>query len=499
MSDDAELIRGLQKMMGVDGPAFDEAALKGAVARYEREYDRYLKLCARVAEICRDLVDSSVIRAQVTSRAKTPKSFEAKLRRIVAGKKKPLTDIDSVFVHVRDLSAVRVATYEARHEPLVVEKICQRFVTDAGATPVAEAKDYQNDPSRRDNFYRATHIEVCLPPNDLVGTYANVARVPCEIQVCSMMAHVWNEIEHDLAYKPYSGSLSTFERDQLKHLGMMVRTADGIISQLLVETDRRLAADQAKDTPFADVFDFVSGVRTLFPGVNFGQHATALFEVLRPLRLSTIEAIRRQIDVREPYVDGAKARCDELRQRHAVFALELDPDSSDLLFVALLPSIAKFVARSAGSTDPGIARLQLLARAFVDPDGTATVLDIAARAQLETAPPVVRGGAAGSAPRDSSLTPDAVQRKILSAYLSGVKQCHKALLQRDRTARGTVRLSFGVDEAGHTVDPVVTGFDASFRQCMAARMQQWRFDIPRDASGQPTRASFEISLQVVPE
>ena len=126
--------------------------------------------------------------AQVTSRAKTPKSFDGKLRRIVAGNKKPLTDLDSVFVHVRDLAAVRIATYEARHEAQVVDLVCKRFHTEGGATPVAEAKDYQNDPGKRDNFYPATHVEACLPPADLVGTYANVARVPCEIQVCSMMA-----------------------------------------------------------------------------------------------------------------------------------------------------------------------------------------------------------------------------------------------------------------------------------------------------------------------
>ena len=48
------------------------------------------------------------------------------------------------------------------------------------------------------NFYRATHVEVFLPPSDVVGTYANVADVPCEIQICSMMAHVWNEVDTTL-------------------------------------------------------------------------------------------------------------------------------------------------------------------------------------------------------------------------------------------------------------------------------------------------------------
>ena len=46
-----------------------------AVARYQREYDRYLKLCARVAEICRnEIIEGNAIRAQVTFRAKSPKN-----------------------------------------------------------------------------------------------------------------------------------------------------------------------------------------------------------------------------------------------------------------------------------------------------------------------------------------------------------------------------------------------------------------------------------------
>ena len=337
--------------------------IRGAVARYEREYDRYLKLCARVAEICRDIVDANAIRAQVTSRAKTPKSLEGKLRRVVVSKRKPLTDVDSVFVHVRDLSAVRIATYETRHEAQAVDLVCKRFHSEAGGTPVAEAKDYQNDPSRRDNFYRATHVEVCLRPDDLVGTYSNVARVPCEIQVCSMMAHVWNEIEHDLGYKPFSGALSQFERDQLRHLGMMVRAADDTISHLLAATDQRLSAET---TPFADVYDFVARLRPWFPGVDFGRHAGPLFEILRPLRLLTPDAIRRQIDLSDPLSDHAKARLEQLAEGGFFFSsfLDLHANSSDLLLVALLPKMAGIFVRDS-SQDPGIVRIREMAQDYI--------------------------------------------------------------------------------------------------------------------------------------
>lgn len=53
-----------------------------AVARYERERDRYLKLAVRVAEICQSvIVEGDAVRAQVTSRTKTPQSFRGKLER----------------------------------------------------------------------------------------------------------------------------------------------------------------------------------------------------------------------------------------------------------------------------------------------------------------------------------------------------------------------------------------------------------------------------------
>jgi ppGpp synthetase/RelA/SpoT-type nucleotidyltranferase len=171
--------------------------IQGAVARYHREYDRYLKLCVRVAEICRlEIVEGNAIRAQVTSRAKSPKSLEGKLRRFAANNKKEFPDIDSVFAQIRDLAAVRVATYEQKHERQIAEELCKRFLGENGQKPTHEVKDKHAENSSL--FYRATHCEMFLSVSDLIGIYANVSGVPCEVQVCSMMAHVWNEIEHDL-------------------------------------------------------------------------------------------------------------------------------------------------------------------------------------------------------------------------------------------------------------------------------------------------------------
>jgi ppGpp synthetase/RelA/SpoT-type nucleotidyltranferase len=337
-----------------------------AVQRYHREYDRYLKLAARVAEICRsEVVEGNAIRAQVTSRAKTPKSFEGKLRRFAASGKKVMPDVDSVFDQIRDLAAVRIATYEQRHEEHVTQLVCKRFVDANGQKPVHELKDKNRE--NPFNFYRASHIEVFLAPSDGVGTYTNVMDVPCEIQVCSMMAHVWNEVEHDLGYKPAAGTLSDQERNFLVMLGHSVRGGDGTIASLFAETERR---QREQGGAFADVFDFVARMRGSFPGVDFGRHAGALFESLQPIRLVNPDSIKRVVDAGESLTEAGRAAVEAYSQRlraRGELRFELDPDSSDLLLVLLLPKVGRHLPSSlAAAPSEGVVRVRWFAERFLE-------------------------------------------------------------------------------------------------------------------------------------
>ena len=343
--------------------------IKKAVQRYQREYDRYLKLAARAADICRtEIVEGNAIRAQVTSRAKSPKSLEGKLRRFAATGKKVMPDVDSVFDQIRDLAAVRVATYEQRHEGQIVSLICDRFLDHKATTPTSERKDKnREDPG---NFYRASHIEVFLKPTDLVGTYINVADVPCEVQVCSMMAHVWNEVEHDLGYKPATGALSDSERRFLTMLGNSVRMGDDTIQSLFAETERR---QREHGGSFTDVYDFVARLRGWFPGVEFGRHAGALFEALVPIRLVSPEGIQKQLDLREPMVTQGREALAAFKERlPAGPRFVPDDNSSDLLLVLLLPKIAHFIVRGEATTD---SRVRWFAENFLaarNSEGAAT-------------------------------------------------------------------------------------------------------------------------------
>ena len=49
------------------------------------------------------------------------------------------------------------------------------------------------------------------------------------------------------------------------------------------------------------------------------------------------------------------------------------------------------------------------------------------------------------------------------------------------------------------MSPKATGFDPDLDHCIETLMGSWRFDIPKDSDGEPTDASFEIGLQLVPE
>lgn len=340
--------------------------IKKAVQRYHREYDRYLKLCARVAEICRiEVVEGNAIRAQVTARAKSPKSFEGKLRRFAASGKKDMVNVDAVFEQIRDLAAVRIATYEQRHEEQVVRFVAGRFSDGSGQRPGHERKDKNRETP--DNFYRATHIEVFLTSADIVGTYSNVADVPCEVQVCSMMAHVWNEVEHDLGYKPAAGVLSDQERNFLVTLGNSVRAGDGTIASLFAETERR---QREQGGAFADVYDFVARLRGWFPGIDFGRNAGALFEALQPIRLVTPDGIRKVLDIPEPMTDLGRAAAQLFSGRltaRSETRFTLDPSSSDLLLVLLLPKIGRHLVASSPESGPdAVARVRWLAEQFLE-------------------------------------------------------------------------------------------------------------------------------------
>ncbi len=99
---------------------------------------------------------------------------------------------------------------------------------------------------------------------------------------------------------------------------------------------------------------------------------------------------------------------------------------------------------------------------------------------------------------DTTLDPEAVARRIRGQYLQGIKNCHQRVLKADPSAGGRVNIRFTVGPTGNVTDSSVKGFDPTVDQCILGLTKRWRFGAPKDDSGKPTSATFQIPLLLKP-
>lgn len=311
--------------------SLSEDQIQECYQRYLREYDRYSKMAELVYQKCLEIVQKKLtVRATVQRRAKNPKSFADKLKKPAFRNR--YDSVEEVFGQISDLAGVRIATYLESDRQQVVEEIRQAFVGKDGGSPEIDVKD--RDQARK--HYRATHCQVYLAEEDFAGTNANLEGTTCEIQVCSLLAHVFNEIEHDLQYKPLSGELSEAEQEFIDQLGLLTKAGDLTIKRLLAETDERLSHRTGE---FDDVHDFVARMRKeLEVGTEFSGNAGQLFDELGALGINSPGAIHEAVCPDETDLKVvAQTEYDLLSEFAAQKEIDiLEPGSSDLLLAGVL-------------------------------------------------------------------------------------------------------------------------------------------------------------------
>ena len=310
-----------------------DSVINDAFLRYRREFDCYEKLAKFVARKCeREIIRANTLRAAVTARAKGPDKFRGKLEKKYKDEVS-LTTADDALRRVTDLAGVRISTYLEADRTKVVEEIKKLFDGPDGNPVHVDVKD---DPEK---YYRATHCQVSIKKDDLDDDTSNLEALTCEIQVCSMLAHVWNEIEHDLVYKPTTGVLSEREKDSLKTLALNTLGGDLVIKQLFEANAERIKLAQDSAAPFIDVYDFVARIRDFFPDSNqFGAYAGQLYENLNALGFDTPTKIHDEF-LTGDYREESSQILQQLRAYLAGIgddAVLIEPESSDALLVLLL-------------------------------------------------------------------------------------------------------------------------------------------------------------------
>ena len=125
-----------------------------------------------------------------------------------------------------------------------------------------------------------------IPENDGIEekTLANYA---CEVQVCSMLAHVWNEIEHDTRYKAKE-NLSFSEKASLQAFGLLVKSGDAIISNLINAREIRKEKEYEQEKYGLTKENFHIFLSENYPmkKINYRRHATSTFEAFELLNLA---------------------------------------------------------------------------------------------------------------------------------------------------------------------------------------------------------------------
>ncbi|ETD85201.1 GTP pyrophosphokinase [Rhodobacter capsulatus] len=360
---------------------FDPKYIPDAVDRYRRERDRYVKLADRIAEICReDICEQNAIRAQVTFRVKTPKSFEGKLKRFSTRPDKTYDDVDQIFAGIGDLAGVRIATY--RHEDceeVVKHLLNAEMLTGPNGTIPIEIERKDKNEQYKDNYYRAIHAQVALHEDQQVGIYDNVGDISCEIQICTMIAHVWNEIEHDIGYKPDLGKPNEEEKYYLGQLGRLVRQGDLCVSGLLAAHEKRAetvttsASSNSSDKAFVDQHDFVVKMRDFagFALSNFSGASGQLFDLLVDIDLNSPSLIRAALgQVEHETLVRTMSEFNEYLSSKGECRWRVDPETSDLLLIAVLEQrLTQVIAELDGRAGRGRGRptrLHSLALRFQD-------------------------------------------------------------------------------------------------------------------------------------
>ncbi len=272
--------------------------------RYRREFDFYDQAARLLAQLLDAELQTTGIRAMVTSRAKKPGRLELKVqqRNLV----KNYQTVDDIFADIVDLAGARVALYFPAERDAVGKIIETRFelIEPARVFPSDATPSY----SKRFSGYWATHYRVRIKEASLPDSQKRYSDARIEIQVASVLMHAWSEVEHDLVYKPLQGNLSEDEYAILDELNGLVLAGEIALERLQRAGELRVAQQGATFSNHYDLaaylFDSAKRILAMAPTDGGMGRVDILFDLLKRLNLNTPEALKTYLGALSPDVEA---------------------------------------------------------------------------------------------------------------------------------------------------------------------------------------------------
>jgi len=233
-------------------------------ARFAETRPRYERVAGEVHRRAVNLLHGRALKSVVTSRAKSVESLKRSLWRD-REKWSPDAFELSLTPPLVDLAGVRVLLYQ------------DSDVEPARNALLAEFTALKSKDKRSEDAYSAYHLIVhnWCPDDD--ADSSEIRSTPCEIQICTIVEHVWNELEHDIKYKQPGGRPDDGQDELLaslrSELGLCARTVQRLMSrtaarsrlneeQLVGAQDLRRYLEgrfrRRVDGPFDELWAFIS-------------------------------------------------------------------------------------------------------------------------------------------------------------------------------------------------------------------------------------------------
>lgn len=206
------------------------------VQEYEERLESYRTAARLVEEEVIELLERERILARCSSRAKSVPSLKRKLIRLHERYGESLW-CGSLSETVGDLAAARVCPYADADIERIINIFRTHFeIVEGTIERKSEGRVNlpDSDPAR---WYDATHMQVRLRIPEERQHMSHLRSVQIEVQICNLLQHVWNEVDHDIRYKPAIEPSDKIS-DLLVSLGRRLAGCNDVIMGILEEHQR---------------------------------------------------------------------------------------------------------------------------------------------------------------------------------------------------------------------------------------------------------------------
>lgn len=223
------------------------------IENYKKKLNFYEMAGHIAARQLESALQAAGIRAMVTSRAKNPVRLKSKVQRRNSRRTVPYKNMREIYEDIADLSGVRVSLYFPGDRDKANSLIADLFT-------IIETKQFpeQSKPptyNKRFSGYWANHYRAHMKEESLDKTQQKYATARIEIQVASVLMHAWSEVEHDLVYKPLSGTLSEEELAIIDELNGLVLAGEIALERLQSAGNERV---RSKNATFGSQYELAS-------------------------------------------------------------------------------------------------------------------------------------------------------------------------------------------------------------------------------------------------